>query len=254
MTGERVPQEEGTAKARKPSAEKKSELRAETPRAPVPTLARLQQQIGNRAVQRLLAQRSGDGSFELDEGTVSRINQERSGGQPLEGGFQQEMGESMDHDFSGVRVHTSSEAGDLSQQIGAKAFTTGQDVFLREGAYDPHSRGGQELLAHELTHVVQQSGSTAGSGGPMTVTAPGDAHEQEADAVAKTVTGVGAESRAQRQAEEDSIQRQVEEEEEPIQAQEQEEEMLQPQEDEEEVMMQEEEEELAMPRAERTAK
>ena len=243
MTGERIPKEEGTAKARKPSAEKKSEVRAENPRAPVPALARLQQQIGNRAVQRLLAQRSGDGSFELDEGTVSRINQERSGGQPLEGGLQKDMGESMDHDFSGVRVHTSPEADDLSQQIGAKAFTTGQDIFLREGAYDPHSGGGQELLAHELTHVVQQSGGAAGSGGPMTVTAPGDSYEQEADAVAKTVTGAGAEPRAQRQAEEDAVQMQAEEEEELIQAQ--------PLEEEEELMMPEEEE-LAMSRSERT--
>ena len=194
MAGRRIFKEGGLVKARKPSSEKKSERRAETPQAEMPRLAKLQRQIGNRAVQRLLVQRSGDGSFEIDEGTVSRINQERSGGQPLEGGFHKEMSESMDHDFSGVRVHTSPEADDLSQQIGAKAFTTGQDIFLREGAYDPHSGGGQELLAHELTHVVQQSGGTAGGGGPMTVTAPGDAYEQEADTVANTVTGAGAES------------------------------------------------------------
>ena len=244
MTGEKIPKEEGAVKARKPSAEKKSERRAEAPQAEMPALAKLQRQIGNRAVQRLLAQRSGDGSFEIDEGTVSRINQERSGGQPLEGGLQKDMGESMDHDFSGVRVHTSPEADDLSQQIGAKAFTTGQDIFLREGAYDPHSGGGQELLAHELTHVVQQSGGTAGSGGPMTVTAPGDAYEQEADAVANTVTGAGAESQAQRQAEDDAVQMQVDEEEElPIQAQlEEEEEMLQPQLDEAQGFLQRQEE------------
>ena len=194
MAGRRIFKEGGLVKARKPSSEKKSERRAETPQAEMPRLAKLQRQIGNRAVQRLLVQRSGDGSFEIDEGTVSRINQERSGGQPLESGFHKEMSESMDHDFSGVRVHTSPEADDLSRQIGAKAFTTGQDIFLREGAYDPHSGGGQELLAHELTHVVQQSGGTAGGGGPMTVTAPGDAYEQEADTVANTVTGAGAES------------------------------------------------------------
>lgn len=245
MTGERIPKEDQASKVRKPSVEKKPERQAENPRAEIPGLARLQQQIGNRAVQRLLAQRSGDGSFEIDEGTVSRINQERSGGQPLEGGVQKEMSASMDHDFSGVRVHTSPEADDLGRHIGAKAFTTGQDIFLREGAYDPHSGGGQELLAHELTHVVQQSGGTAGSGGPMTVTAAGDAYEQEADAVANTVTGAGAESQAQRQAEEDAVQMQPEEEEEPIQMQleeeeepiqaqplEEEEEMLQPQLDE----------------------
>ena len=230
MTGEKKLRVRGLVKVRKPSAERKPERRAEAPQAKMPRLAKLQRQIGNRAVQRLLAQRSGDGSFEIDEGTVSRINQERSGGQPLEGGFQQEMSESMDHDFSEVRVHTSPEADDLSQQIGAKAFTTGQDIFLREGTYEPHSGGGQELLAHELTHVVQQSGGTAGSGGPMTVTAAGDTYEQEADAVANTVTGAGAQSQAQRQAEDDAVQMQVEEEEEPIQPQpEEEEELLQAQ-------------------------
>ena len=57
----------------------------------------------------------------------------------------------MGHDLSGVRVHTSPEADDLSHQLGAKAFTTNQDVFFREGAYEPHSSAGQELIAHELT-------------------------------------------------------------------------------------------------------
>ncbi len=61
-------------------------------------------------------------------------------------------------DFSGVRVHTDAQAHQLNQSIQAKAFTTGQDVFVRQGAYEPGSRGGQELLAHELTHVVQQKG------------------------------------------------------------------------------------------------
>jgi hypothetical protein len=67
------------------------------------------------------------------------------------------MGKAMGADFSGVRVHTDSQSDELNQSIQAKAFTTGQDVFFRRGAYDPGSRGGQELIAHELTHVVQQN-------------------------------------------------------------------------------------------------
>ncbi|MBE8991324.1 DUF4157 domain-containing protein [Nostoc sp. LEGE 12450] len=46
----------------------------------------------------------------------------------------------------------------LSFDIQARAFTTGEDVFFRQGEYNPGSQGGQELLAHELTHVVQQNG------------------------------------------------------------------------------------------------
>jgi len=152
----------------------------------------LQCQIGNQAVQRLLAQRGGDGPIELDDEVAARINRERDGGQPLDGKIQAQMNDAMGHDFGGVRVHTSSESNDLNRQLDAKAFTTGQDIFFRDGAYEPHTSGGQELVAHELAHVVQQSSGAVGSGGQMKVNAPGDAFEQEADAVAKAITGPGA--------------------------------------------------------------
>nr|MCM0593799.1 DUF4157 domain-containing protein [Gloeotrichia echinulata DEX184] len=61
-------------------------------------------------------------------------------------------------DFSGVKVHTDGQSDQLNRSIQARAFTTGQDVFFRQGEYNPGSRGGQELIAHELTHVVQQNG------------------------------------------------------------------------------------------------
>ena len=70
------------------------------------------------------------------------------------------MGKAMGADFSGVKVHTDSQADQLNQSIQAKAFTTGQDVFFRQGTYQPGSKDGQELIAHELTHVVQQNGGT----------------------------------------------------------------------------------------------
>jgi len=195
-----------------------------------PNLAGLQQMVGNRAVQRLLAQRSGEGPAEIDDQTAGRINRARGGGQSLDSAVQKQMGAATGHDFGGVRVHTSPESDDLNRQLGAKAFTTGQDVFFREGAYDPHSSGGQELIAHELTHVVQQgSGAVSSNGGGMTVNAPGDAFEQEADAVAQTVAGPGAGADVQRQEEEEDVQMQPEEEEE---------ELLQPQ------MEEEKEEEL----------
>lgn len=146
--------------------------------------------LGNGAIQRLLAQRSGgDGAFDLDDATANRINQARGSGQAIDGTVQKQMGGSMGTDFSHVRVHTGSESHALNQQLNAKAFTTGSDIFFRDGAYSPQSSGGQELLAHELTHVVQQgSGAVGGGGGAMQVNAPGDRFEQEADAVAKSVT------------------------------------------------------------------
>ena len=152
-------------------------------------MSSLQDQVGNRAAQRLLGplQRRGDGPFELDEETAARINQERGGGQPLESGLGQQMGAALQSDLSDVRVHTSPAADHLSRQLSATAFTTGQDIFFRQGTYEPHSNAGQELIAHELTHVVQQSSGQVSGGGPMTVNAPGDRHEQEADTTAKSL-------------------------------------------------------------------
>lgn len=87
------------------------------------------------------------------------INSAKGGGQPLAPNLQQKMGNAMGADFSGVRVHTDNNANKLNESIQAKAFTTGRDVFFKQGAYQPNSKGGQELIAHELTHVVQQGGS-----------------------------------------------------------------------------------------------
>ncbi|WP_199321095.1 eCIS core domain-containing protein, partial [Aphanizomenon flos-aquae] len=59
---------------------------------------------------------------------------------------------------SGVKVHTDGESDQLNKSLNSRAFATGQDIFFSQGAYNPGSRDGQELLAHELTHVVQQNG------------------------------------------------------------------------------------------------
>ncbi len=206
-------------------------------------ILQLQKQVGNRAVQRLLAQRqsAGDG-FELDETTAGRINAARGSGQVLDSTVQTQMSQSLGYDFSGVQVHTSPEADDLNRQLSAKAFTTGQDIFFKQGAYDPGSGAGRELIAHELTHVVQQGTGRVDGGSGMTVRPAGDAFEQEADAMARQATAPGSESVAA--AAEGSVQRQGEEEElqmKPLQRQEEEEE-LQMKAD--EVQRQEEEEEL----------
>jgi hypothetical protein len=197
-------------KLHKHNPDKPSQDSAKNESDPRSSLAALQQQVGNRAVQRLLVQRSGDGSFELDDETANRINRQRASGQSLDSSVQTKMGDATGQDFSGVRVHTGPESHALNESLNAKAFTTGQDIFFREGAYDPGSTGGQELLAHELTHVVQQSsGRVGGGGGAMAVNAPGDAFEQEADSVAKSVMSSGSTPEVQREtSDEDEIQTQ----------------------------------------------
>jgi hypothetical protein len=86
------------------------------------------------------------------------LQRAKTGGYPLAPALQAQMGQAMGADFSGVRVHTDSQSDRLNQSIQAKAFTTGQDLFFRQGAYQPGNREGQELIAHELTHAVQQTG------------------------------------------------------------------------------------------------
>ncbi|MCA6373953.1 MAG: DUF4157 domain-containing protein [Cytophagales bacterium] len=105
-----------------------------------------------------LVQKSGnlDGG-EASTDLESSIQSARGSGQSLDPNLQAKMGQAMGADFSGVKVHTDSQSDQLNKSIQAKAFTTGQDVFFRQGAYEPRSRGGQELIAHELTHVVQQN-------------------------------------------------------------------------------------------------
>jgi hypothetical protein len=86
------------------------------------------------------------------------IGHARAGGEALPDVLRGRLEDSLGADLGGVRVHRDAQADQLNRQIQAKAFTSGQDVFFRKGLYNPGSRGGQELLAHELTHVVQQGG------------------------------------------------------------------------------------------------
>jgi hypothetical protein len=81
----------------------------------------------------------------------------RAGGQALNPELQGEMEGAFRRDFSGVRVHTGDLAEDLNRQLSARAFTHGQDIFFNSGEFSPDTRDGRHLLAHELTHVVQQA-------------------------------------------------------------------------------------------------
>jgi hypothetical protein len=150
------------------------------------SLLHLQQQRGNRYVQRVvsISRQNNDRSGvapEVEQG----IQRARSGGQNLDRKARAQMESAFGADFSHVRVHTDAQADGLNRLLNARAFTTGQDTFFRRGEYNPGNSMGQELLAHELTHVVQQS--NVGVQGKFSVSHPGDASEQEADRVAKAV-------------------------------------------------------------------
>jgi len=124
----------------------------------------------------------------LDQSLGKRIDAARGGGAALDTSARTSMEPLFAHDFSNVRVYQDSESDQLSRALGATAFTTGNDIFFRDGAYRPSSQRGQQLIAHELTHVVQQEGVTPASGTALTVGSVDDVAEIEAEQAAEAVT------------------------------------------------------------------
>jgi serine/threonine protein kinase len=93
----------------------------------------------------------------LDADAQQEIEASAGHGQRLDGDLNAELGHAFGRaDFSRVTLHTDSQADSLNRSLNAKAFTLGRDIFFRQGAYQPHTSEGKSLLAHELTHTIQQ--------------------------------------------------------------------------------------------------
>ncbi len=117
-----------------------------------------------------------------------------SGGEPLSEEQRARFEAAFGRDLGHVRVHRDAEAVGAAEALSAHAFTVGSDIFFGEGEYAPGTPGGDRLLAHELTHVVQHDqGRLAGQGG---VSSPSDASEQEAYANEQRVAGALSEAPA----------------------------------------------------------
>ncbi|WP_428223897.1 eCIS core domain-containing protein [Flavobacterium sp.] len=89
----------------------------------------------------------------------SSIYSSKGGGQNMDTQTRSFMESRFGVDFSSVRIHTNSTAVQMSQELNAKAFTVGNDIYFNQGQYNPDSSVGKHLLAHELTHTIQQGGS-----------------------------------------------------------------------------------------------
>jgi len=96
------------------------------------------------------------GKSTLKPVSISRELGASGAGKPLPPAVLQEMNTSFGADFSGVRIHESGAAHRMNSQLKAQAFTTGNNVFFNKGKFSPQSAEGKHLLAHELTHVLQQ--------------------------------------------------------------------------------------------------
>jgi hypothetical protein len=106
----------------------------------------------------VLQRKGGD---DLEDKDVSGVVDQglSGGGQALDSDTREFMESRFGHDFSQVRVHSDSAASESAQGVAARAYTVGPDIAFKHGQYQPGSASGKELLAHELTHVVQQGGA-----------------------------------------------------------------------------------------------
>lgn len=94
---------------------------------------------------------------DIEPELASAIQHSRGRGQPLSNSVRQPMERAFGTDFSRIKVHADHQADSFNRELQARAFTTGQDVFFSNAAYRPGTFEGRRLLAHELSHVVQQS-------------------------------------------------------------------------------------------------
>ena len=104
-------------------------------------------------------QRQPDDESDVSRDIEARLTGSKGSGSPLPGETQTFMEPRFGADFSRVRVHTGSDATQMNQQLDTQAFTHGSDIFFDPQQYTPTSPNGQQILAHELTHVVQQGGA-----------------------------------------------------------------------------------------------
>lgn len=139
----------------------------------------LQRAAGNAATAQLMEE-EGPSVHDVVSGSGSQ----------LDTGVRKDMESRMGQDFSDVRVHTGDTADASAKSVSAHAYTVGSNIVFQRGAYDPESSAGKTMLAHELTHVVQQrNGPVDGTpvGGGVSVSDPSDRFEREASANADAV-------------------------------------------------------------------
>jgi len=114
----------------------------------------------------------------------------RSPGQPLDGATRSYFEPRFQHDFSNVQVHADARASESARSVNALAYTVGSQIAFADGHYQPGTERGQKLLAHELTHVVQQGGQS-GESSSLRVGPADDAHEREAEVSASATSHRG---------------------------------------------------------------
>lgn len=158
---EEKPKEEAPAISKKEEEEKPeiSKMAAEEePKEEAPAISKKEEKEEEPALQTkpLLMRKTQNGASVGTSTLATQLNNSRGSGQTLPRQTNQEMSQSFGTDFSQVRIHTDRRSEEMNQGLSARAFTHGSDIYFNRGEYNPGSTEGKTLLAHELTHVVQQ--------------------------------------------------------------------------------------------------
>ena len=103
---------------------------------------------------------SSRGQSTATKNIESKLSSHKGGGQTMDSNTRGEMEHSFGNDFSDIKIHTGEYAKEMNKDLRARAFTNGNDIYFNSGQYDPNSKEGKHLLAHELTHTIQQNGTT----------------------------------------------------------------------------------------------
>jgi hypothetical protein len=110
---------------------------------------------GRKIARKISSGSSGSSGIAVSQQMESQLNHLQGGGQAMPEGLRSMMESGFGQDFGQVRLHTDSEAANMSSSIHAKAFTHGNDIYFNQGKFNPNSEEGQRLVAHELVHVAQ---------------------------------------------------------------------------------------------------
>lgn len=174
--GEEKASAEGETKAPEGGADKKGEEQktgGEKGAVDLPMLAGEKPKSEEEPAMEPIQQKEA-GKTSGTSGVSEKLSASKGKGSPMSASTQSDMNSGFGSDFSNVRIHTDSTAVQMNKELGSQAFTNGSDIYFNEGKYNPESDSGKHLLAHELTHTVQQ-GATSNTvqrfvGPPKTVT------------------------------------------------------------------------------------
>jgi Domain of unknown function (DUF4157)/DNA/RNA non-specific endonuclease len=143
--------------------------------------------LENHEIQRQALQMARDEAnpTNTNSGISEKINAKRGSGDPLPTNVRPQLEAGLNVNLEAVRVHTDAEADLLAKSVNAIAFTTGKDIFFSSGSYQPNTKSGYELIAHEVTHTVQQSQNQVSSGVDPSPSLERDAQARGAELAAK---------------------------------------------------------------------